>query len=636
MAERIFVFADEEELFSLMKDMDCLYCRNPVPASKHHLERRHLKFAIYYKDADIGKFSIPCYCADGGHGRSHWHCPMCTKTLQRTQDYRHHISKHGVKMIKNKTEQERHNPCRKKESKKKLSRGFPSYAEELCMPLDTNTPKAKAQERHSPCRKEESKAKKARGLPSYAEELCMPPHMKERIFVFADEEELFSLMKDMDCLYCRNPVPASKHHLERRHLKFAIYYKDADIGKFSIPCYCADGGHGRSHWHCPMCTKTLQRTQDYRHHISKHGVEMTHNPADKIHNYHKKLQSDFDAQEASVILRDKDVCTFEHDNFGEPTAFLFETLQTDNEDDTPDNEDDTPDNEDDTPDIEDDMPDKKLTCQTCGFLFTNLSNLRRHERLQHGQVQQPMFCIDAKNGIYVTPKDLHGPRVPIHILKSFTLQIMLCELEECREFMIAQAQCGNPGKECCHLERTSHARKYVPPPPLCLNSLEEMTNKGLLSKLEKQECQEMNSMACLEGVDCVYPVHWGEFELLDKYIYFSVYTNLKDTWCQFGRTRVSFDHRSRKWKCLCEHTKNSCIHKYLSMWWMFQERPELFYNNLDTNPETADLIEEVIVELNDRHQDINQYNLLNRPQCTAILHSLVSNHKKIKYCVYHD
>ncbi|XP_051947545.1 uncharacterized protein LOC127618892 isoform X2 [Xyrauchen texanus] len=515
MAEKIFVFADEEELFSLMKDMDCLYCRNPVPASKHHLERRHLKFAIYYKDADIGKFSIPCYCADGGHGRSHWHCPMCTKTLQRTQDYRHHISKHGVKMIKNKT---------------------------------------------------------------------------ERIFVFADEEELFSLMKDMDCLYCRNPVPASKHHLERRHLKFAIYYKDADIGKFSIPCYCADGGHGRSHWHCPMCTKTLQRTQDYRHHISKHGVEMRHNPADKIHNYHRKLQSDFDAQEASVILRAKDVCTFEHDNFGEPTAFLFETLQTDNEDDAPDNEDDAPDNEDDT-------PDKKMACQTCGFLFTNLSNLRRHERLQHGQVQQPMFCIDAKNGIYVTPKDLHGPRVPIHILKSFALQIMLCELEECREFMIAQAQCGNPGKECCHLERTSQARKYIPPPPLFLNSLEEMMNKGFLSKLEKQECQQMNSIACLEGVDCVYPVRWGEFELLDKYFYFSVYTNLKDTWCQFGRTCVSFDTRSRKWKCLCEHTKNSCIHKYLSMWWVFQERPELFHNNLDTNSERADVIEEVIVEV---------------------------------------
>ncbi|XP_051517049.1 uncharacterized protein si:ch211-10d23.5 isoform X2 [Myxocyprinus asiaticus] len=508
MAERHFVFADENELFSLMKDIDCLYCRNPVPASKHHLEKRHLKFAMYYKDADIGKFSIPCYCADGGHGRSHWHCPICPKILQRTQDYRNHITNHGVKMTKNKPAkaQERHGQCRKKESKEKAARDLPSFAEELCMPLDIDT-------------------------------------QKERHFVFADENELFSLMKDIDCLYCRNPVPASKHHLEKRHLKFAMYYKDADIGKFSIPCYCADGGHGRSHWHCPICPKILQRTQDYRNHITNHGVEVTDNTPDKIHKYHKKLQSGIDAQEANLILKAKDVHTFEQDNFGElqPTTFLFETLQTDN------------------------TPDKKLTCQTCGILFTSLSNLRRHERLQHGQFQQPMFCIDAKNGIYITTKDLHGPRVPIHVLKSFALQIMLCESKECREFMIAQGQCGNPGKECCHLERTSHAQQYVPPPALCLSSLEEMTNKGLLSKSEKQQCQEMNSRACLEGVDCVYPIFWGKFELLDKYVNFSVYTNLKDTWCQFGRTHVSFDTRSGNWKCLCEHKRNGCIHKYLSM-----------------------------------------------------------------------
>ncbi|XP_051961485.1 uncharacterized protein si:ch211-10d23.5 isoform X3 [Xyrauchen texanus] len=465
MAERHFVFADENELFSLMKDIDCLYCRNPVPASKHHLEKRHLKLAMYYKDADIGKFSIPCYCADGGHGRSHWHCPICPKILRRTQDYRNHITNHGVKMTKNKP---------------------------------------------------------------------------ERHFVFADENELFSLMKDIDCLYCRNPVPASKHHLEKRHLKLAMYYKDADIGKFSIPCYCADGGHGRSHWHCPICPKILRRTQDYRNHITNHGVEVTDNTPGEL----------------------------------QPTTFLFETLQTDKDD---------------------KMPDKKLTCQTCGILFTSLSNLRRHERLQHGQFQQPMFCIDAKNGIYITTKDLHGPRVPIHVLKSFALQVMLCESKECREFMIAQGQCGNPGKECCHLERTSHAQQYVPPPALCLNSLEEMTYKGLLSKSEKQQCQEMNSRACLEGVDCVYPISWGKFELLDRYVNFSVYTNLKDTWCQFGRTHVSFDTRSGNWKCLCEHKRNGCIHKYLSMWWVFQEQPEFFPNNLETNPEREDKIEEVVV-----------------------------------------
>lgn len=210
-----------------------------------------------------------------------------------------------------------------------------------------------------------------------------------------------------------------------------------------------------------------------------------------------------------------------------------------------------------------------------------------------------MLCIDAKNAIYVTPKDLHGPRVPIHIRKSFALQILLCELEECWDFMKAQAQRGNPGKECRHLVRTNHARHYVPPPPLCVNSLEEMTDKHVLSKSEKQECQEMNSRACLEGVDCVYPIFWEEHELSERCIYFSVYTELKDKWCQFGRTRVSFDTKSGNWKCLCEHKRNRCIHKYLSMWWLFQERPELLQNALDINVESIDVLEEVVLDAED-------------------------------------
>ncbi|XP_067303075.1 uncharacterized protein si:ch211-10d23.5 isoform X2 [Pseudorasbora parva] len=256
----------------------------------------------------------------------------------------------------------------------------------------------------------------------------------------------------------------------------------------------------------------------------------------------------------------------------QPTTVLLETLQTDGEDRT---------------------TGYKSACQKCGIHFTTTSNLRRHERLQHGQEQQPMLCIDAKNAIYVTPKDLHGPRVPIHIRKSFALQIVLCELEECWDFMKAQAQRGNPGKECRHLVRTHHARPYAPPPPLCLNSLEQMADKHVLSEPEKQECQGMNSRACLEGVDCVYPIFWEEHELSERCVYFSVYTGLKDKWCQFGRTRVSFDTKSGNWKCLCEHKRDRCVHKYLSMWWLFQERPELLRNALDISAESVDVLEEV-------------------------------------------
>ncbi|NP_001373403.1 uncharacterized protein LOC556599 [Danio rerio] len=382
--------------------------------------------------------------------------------------------------------------------------------------------------------------------------------MTDRRFVFVNEEELFGMMKDIDCLYCRIPVIGSKHHLKKRHLRFAIHYKDSDIGKFSIPCYCSDGGHGRSHWHCPMCKKILQRTKDFRIHIHNHGVKMT----------------------------DKSTAELE------PTAVLLQTLQSNNNNNSSHNNN------------EDTTSSGKLTCQKCGVYFTTASNLRRHERLQHDQDQQPMLCIDAKKAIYVTPKDLHGPRVPIHIRKSFALQILLCELEECWDFMKTQAQNGNPGKECRHLVRTNHARAYTMPPPLCVISLEEMTHKNLLSKAEGEECQQMNSKACSEGVDCVYPILWGEQDLLlERCIYFSVHTGLKDKWCQFGRTRVSFDIRSKVWKCQCEGGgDHSCVHKCLSMWWLFQERPELLENTIEITVERVDLIEEVVMNAEDANK----------------------------------
>ncbi|XP_043080591.1 si:ch211-10d23.5 isoform X3 [Puntigrus tetrazona] len=317
----------------------------------------------------------------------------------------------------------------------------------------------------------------------------------ERVFMFVDEEELFSAMKDLDCLYCRIPVTASKHHLRKKHLRFAVYYKDSGI----------------------------------------------------------------------VELR--------------PTAVLLESLRTDREDET--------------------KPGNKAACQKCGILFTTTSNLRRHERLQHGHDQQPILCIDAKNAIYVTPKYLHGPRVPIHIRKSFTSQVLLCELEECWDFMKAQAQSGNPGKECRHLVRTNHARHYVPPPPLCVNSLDEMGHKQLLSASEKLQCREMSSRACIRGVDCVYPIFWGERELSERCVFFSVYTDLEDKWCQFGRTRVSFDTESGGWRCLCKRKRSRCVHKCLSAWWLFQERPELLQNAPDVHAESADALEEAVMDAED-------------------------------------
>ncbi|CAM4298492.1 unnamed protein product [Leuciscus chuanchicus] len=234
-------------------------------------------------------------------------------------------------------------------------------------------------------------------------------------------------------------------------------------------------------------------------------------------------------------------------------------------------------------------------CPICGIHFSTTSNLRRHEKEQHDG-QEPMMCIDPKNGLYVTTKHSHGIRLPIHVQKCLPARLYDCEVDECRDFMSIAAQSGNPGKECYHLERTRKALSYIPPPILKNESVNEMVEKGLISTSRQEECVALHQRAYSEEVDCVFPIFWGEHSLSDRYVFFSVYTGEKDNWCRFGRTISTFDTKSGKWHCKCIGSKNriSCLHRYLSMWWLFQEHPNLAKNAVDTSNEDIEDIEEMV------------------------------------------
>lgn len=116
----------------------------------------------------------------------------------------------------------------------------------------------------------------------------------------------------------------------------------------------------------------------------------------------------------------------------------------------------------------------------------------------------------------------------------------------------------------------------------------------------------MHLKASEEEVDCVFPIFWGEYGLSETYIYFSVFTNLTDNWCRLGRTIVTFDKTYGKWHCQCRGTKNrlSCVHRYLCMWWIFQERTEYLQN--DVTPEEIEDLEEQAQEIIDETQPTNE------------------------------
>ena len=100
---------------------------------------------------------------------------------------------------------------------------------------------------------------------------------------------------------------------------------------------------------------------------------------------------------------------------------------------------------------------------------------------------------------------------------------------------------GNPGTECHHLIRTNQGVCYSAPPPLMAASLQSMVDQGLLSTTRQEECQQLQRKAVSEEVNCVFPIFWENPTPPEMFLHFSVFTGEKDSWCHFGRTRVSFD-----------------------------------------------------------------------------------------------
>lgn len=241
---------------------------------------------------------------------------------------------------------------------------------------------------------------------------------------------------------------------------------------------------------------------------------------------------------------------------------------------------------------------KLFPCPHCKAVLSAPKNLRRHIRDAHNYDTTPMICIDAMNGIYVTPKYVHSPIFPINVIKSTNPPNIDCEVQNCRRFMQIAWSSGNPGKECAHLERTKNAKSYVKPAVLQCTSLKEMLSKGLMSSEWAVKCEELNNAANNHGVDSVFPIFFGDEGYSKRWYFFSVFTNKTDNWCQFGRTRVTFDAMVGQWNCQCQETGRShlCVHRMMGMWWIFQECPGTLVSTSDIQVQDIDDLETHMIE----------------------------------------
>ncbi|KAK0156410.1 hypothetical protein N1851_000280 [Merluccius polli] len=66
----------------------CIFCLKKELANKYHLQKKHLREAIYFLENNQEKCVVACYCTDSKEAsRCHYHCPFCDfKVLHQTKD----------------------------------------------------------------------------------------------------------------------------------------------------------------------------------------------------------------------------------------------------------------------------------------------------------------------------------------------------------------------------------------------------------------------------------------------------------------------------------------------------------------------------------------------------------------------
>nr|XP_040045064.1 zinc-responsive transcriptional regulator ZAP1-like isoform X2 [Gasterosteus aculeatus aculeatus] len=89
---------------------------------------------------------------------------------------------------------------------------------------------------------------------------------------FTSRTDLLKFATGGDCRFCLKKIPATERHLTKKHYLLAVKFTAGGTDRFVVPCTCTDLIQGRSHWHCPYCSKIIYRKCNFEVHISKqHG-----------------------------------------------------------------------------------------------------------------------------------------------------------------------------------------------------------------------------------------------------------------------------------------------------------------------------------------------------------------------------
>ncbi|XP_073727233.1 uncharacterized protein [Misgurnus anguillicaudatus] len=218
-----------------------------------------------------------------------------------------------------------------------------------------------------------------------------------------------------------------------------------------------------------------------------------------------------------------------------------------------------------------------IMCPHCG-LSLNRRNVRLHILRRHTPVKTDITaqnhlnsqCVDFRSGVYAVAKSFSAPSTPIHVIKKTwgSEQRTTCELDICRINTEFAKRSNIRSYECHHLQSLS----YCPPaerdiPLLTEPVLQTMVDERWFGEDKKKRCLARQKEAVDAGapLSCLVTV-FGPSQ--KKYI--SVFEPTISYYSRLGRVMVMYDAKTISWHCPCAKPRQSCIHKNVAKWHLFE------------------------------------------------------------------
>nr|XP_055034865.1 uncharacterized protein LOC129422787 [Misgurnus anguillicaudatus] len=364
------------------------------------------------------------------------------------------------------------------------------------------------------------------------------------------------------CPFCKSSVfkPAKLAKL-KSHLK-CHYKKAITHGDFTIH-RCGLGCRTTLHYHCVFCTTTVLRKEDFQNHLEvcKHKLHLPSATEKAVTSPKTKETS----VTSTAIVTAPDVQQTPSTYSSNDTSVNINT-DTESSNKVFSNKVRV-------------RPVVKTECPICNALM-NKCNLQKHIDRKHtndpikdlnATFHLTSQCIDNTNGIFAVLKIANGRCVPLHVqYKTWgENHRVICESNECQVNLELAQSSGLPPRQCKHITSVTYCRSSAEQVSLTEETLTEMARAKWLSEETEKMCLAHQRLAENNCVPLSVHVTIGALQTKKCVSVFESHHIL-------GRVMVVYKTKLNKWYCPCAKKRQSCIHRYIAHWHLFQTHPELF------------------------------------------------------------